>query len=238
MPALGSFLFSLRSTPDLDLADIANNDLLNGIRALAFTLEGQVLRPVDYKNLGAEELGSVYESLLELHPQLNLAAAAFELTAAAGSERKTTGSYYTPTSLINELLNSALEPVVADRLRGKTDPAEAEAALLDIKVVDPAAGSGHFLIAAANRLATHLARVRTGDDEPSPTARRDALRDVVRRCIHGVDINEMAVELCKVALWMETLDPGRPLSFLDARYPVRQQPHRRHTRLTGQGYPR
>lgn len=216
LPALGSFLFSERATPALDAIDLANTDLLNAIRALAFTIEGQVRRPVDYKNLGAEELGSVYESLLELHPQLNIAAATFELATAAGSERKTTGSYYTPSSLINSLLDSALEPVVADRLKDQPDPAAAEKALLQIKVVDPACGSGHFLIAAANRLAVHLARLRTGDDEPGPAARREALREIVRHCIHGVDINEMSVELCKVALWMETLDPGKPLGFLDA----------------------
>lgn len=232
LPALGSFLFSERSTPALDECDIANTGLLNAIRALAFTIEGQVTRPVDYKNLGAEELGSVYESLLELHPFLNIEAATFTLEVAAGSERKTTGSYYTPTSLINSLLDSALEPVVVDKLQvaggrfasGKSASPEGgiasqqealEQAILDIKVVDPACGSGHFLIAAANRLATHLARVRTGDDEPSPTARREALRDVVHHCIHGVDINEMAVELCKVGLWMETIDPGKPLGFLD-----------------------
>lgn len=233
LPALGSFLFSGKSTPALDGADIANSDLLNAIRALAFTIEGRVRRPVDYKNLGSEELGSVYESLLELHPRLNIAAAGFELATAAGSERKTTGSYYTPSSLINSLLDTALEPVVEARLNrvretptppspfkgegqggGKNSPAEA--AILSIKVVDPACGSGHFLIAAANRLALHLSRVRTGDDEPGPAARREALREVVRHCIHGVDINEMSVELCKVALWLETLDPGKPLTFLEA----------------------
>lgn len=225
LPALGGFLFSERATPNLDAADLANRDLLAAVRVLAFTLEKGVRRPVDYKNLGAEELGSVYESLLELHPQIHIEAAQFTLDAVAGSERKTTGSYYTPSSLINELLNSALEPVVADRLQTAreksqdaprtTHHAPLEEAILNIKVVDPACGSGHFLIAAANRLARHLARVRTGDEEPSPEAQRKALRDVVRRCIHGVDINEMAVELCKVALWMETLDPGKPLGFLD-----------------------
>ncbi len=214
LPALGSFLFSERTTPALDPLDLGNRDLLSAVRALAFTEEGRTRRAVDYKNLGSEELGSVYESLLELHPQLNVDAATFELSVAAGSERKTTGSYYTPTSLINCLLDSALEPVVADRLREAKLGAKAEA-ILSIKVVDPAAGSGHFLIAAAHRLARHLARARTGDEEPSPAALRSALREVVRHCIHGVDINPMAVELCKVALWMETLDPGKPLGFLD-----------------------
>jgi len=229
LPGLGSFLFSERSTPALDGADLANCDLLDAVRALAFTVEGRVRRSVDYKNLGAEELGSVYESLLELHPQLNADAGTFELGVAAGSERKTTGSYYTPSSLIHCLLDSALEPVIEDRLRNATAdrrPPSAvsgpssvlnpqEEAILSIKVVDPACGSGHFLIAAAHRLARHLARARTGDEEPAPAELRAALRDVARRCIHGVDINPMAVELCKVALWMETLDPGKPLSFLE-----------------------
>ena len=215
LPALGGFLFSPAATPSLDAADLANHDLLSALRELAFTEEGRARRPVDYKNLGSEELGSVYESLLELHPQLNTDAGTFELASAAGSERKTTGSYYTAGPLISTLLDSALEPVIAARLEGKRTRAEQEQALLSIKVVDPASGSGHFLIMAAHRLARHLARIRTGDEEPSPAALRAALRDVVRHCIYGVDINPMAVELCKVALWMETLDPGKPLSFLD-----------------------
>ena len=82
---------------------------------------------MDYKNLGSEELGSVYESLLELHPQLNTDAGTFELASAAGSERKTTGSYYTAGPLISTLLDSALEPVIAARLEGKRTRAEQEA---------------------------------------------------------------------------------------------------------------
>src|SRR5262249_13964551 len=92
-----------------------------------------------------------------------------------------------------------------------------EKALLSLKICDPACGSGHFLIAAAHRSAKRLATIRTGDDEPSPESMRTALRDVIGRCIYGVDVNPMAVELCKVSLWMEALEPGKPLSFLDHR---------------------
>ncbi len=213
LPALGSLLWSSRATPDLDRRELANRDLLDAIRALAFTIDGKVRRPVDYRNLGSEELGSIYEALLELHPEVNTDAATFELKTASGHERKTTGSYYTPSSLIQCLLDSALDPVLDEAAR-KPNP---DAAILDLKVCDPACGSGHFLIAAAHRIAKRLGAVRTGDEEPSPEATRAALRDVISRCIYGVDVNEMAVELCKVSLWMEALEPGRPLSFLDHR---------------------
>ena len=216
IPALGGFLFDARSTADLNEARLDNQALLVAVRSLAFITEGNTRRAVDYRNLGPEELGSVYESLLELHPLLNTDAGTFQLTSAAGNERKTTGSYYTPSSLIQVLLDSALDPVIQDRLKGKQDAAQQEQALLDLKVCDPACGSGHFLIAAAHRIAGRLAEVRAGDNEPSPNETRRALRDVIRHCIYGVDINPMAVELCKVNLWLESLEPGKPLSFLDA----------------------
>jgi Eco57I restriction-modification methylase len=213
LPALGSFLFSSDALPDIETCEISNHDLLDAIRALATTVMNGVWRSVDYKNLGAEELGSVYESLLELYPRIDVDAATFELDTASGHERKTTGSYYTPTSLIECLLDSALNPVL-DAAARKTEP---EAEILTLKVVDPACGSGHFLIAAAHRMAKRLASIRTGDDEPSPEAIRTALRDVIGRCVYGVDANPMAVELCKVNLWLEALEPGKPLSFLEHR---------------------
>lgn len=216
IPALGGFLFDARSTADLNEARLDNQALLSAVRSLAFITEGNTRRAVDYRNLGPEELGSVYESLLELHPLLNTDAGTFELTSAAGNERKTTGSYYTPSSLIQVLLDSALDPVIHDHLKGKQDAVQQEQALLELKVCDPACGSGHFLIAAAHRIAGKLAEVRAGDNEPSPNETRRALRDVIRHCIYGVDINPMAVELCKVNLWLESLEPGKPLSFLDA----------------------
>ncbi|HOZ22791.1 MAG TPA: N-6 DNA methylase [bacterium] len=211
LPALGTFLFSGQAAPDLDAAQIANHDLLEAIRHLAVIIDGRSRRQVDYKNLGSEELGSVYESLLELHPRLELASGDFSLHTAGGHERKSTGSYYTPSSLIQELLDSALDPVLdaADR---QPDP---EAAILGLKICDPACGSGHFLIAAAHRIAHRLAAAVTGESEPAPEALRAALRRVIGHCIYGVDINEMAVELCKVGLWLEALEPGKPLSFLD-----------------------
>ncbi len=217
LPALGSFLFGPEACRHLDAAELRNEDLLAAVRALSTIEEDRRLRVVDYQNLGAEELGSVYEGLLELHPRMEMEAnpPRFELSTAAGNERKSTGSYYTPTSLISCLLDSALDPVVDAAITGK-DPADAEAALLSLAVVDPAAGSGHFLVAAAHRLAKRLAAVRTGEGEPPPQAVRSALRDVIARCIHAVDINPMAVELCKVSLWLEALVPGKPLTFLDA----------------------
>jgi hypothetical protein len=213
LPGLGSFLWGEAATPSLNAAQLPNRQLLAAVLALTSVHDGKVRRGVDYRNLGSEELGSIYESLLELHPQLSVESRSFALSTASGNERKTTGSYYTPTSLITELLDSALEPVLAEAAA----QANPEAAILDLKVIDPACGSGHFLIAAAHRIAKRLAAVRTGDDEPSPAATRSALRDVISRCVHGIDLNPMAVELCKVSLWMEAMEPGKPLGFLDHR---------------------
>lgn len=211
LPALGSYLFSPKATPDLNDASIANSDLLDAVRYLAFTIEGNVRRTVDYRNLGPEELGSVYESLLEMSPEVNLDAALFKLNVATGSERKTTGSYYTHSNLVNCLLDSALNPVL-DRACGESEP---EKALLGLKICDPACGSGHFLIAAAHRIGKRLATVRAGEEEPAPEAIQHAVRDTVGHCLYGVDINPMAAELCRVSLWLEALEPGKPLSFLD-----------------------
>ena len=217
LPALGSFLWSPESTPDLNDAELTNHDFLETLRRLAFTRRHKVLRPVDYRNLGAEELGGVYESLLALTPQVSGDGADFTFAEFAGNARKTSGSFYTPDVLVQSLLDTALDPVVEAALRGKTGE-EAERAILDLKVCDPAVGSGHFLVGAAHRLARHLARVRAhtaGESEPSPLLYQHALRDVIGRCLYGVDINPMAAELCRVNLWLEALEPGKPLTFLD-----------------------
>ena len=211
---LGGDLWSPGFVAALGDSVIDNRHLLAAVRALCLVRdrEARVTRPVDYRNLGVEELGSIYESLLELHAEIGPGPQpSFNLAAAAGSERKTTGSYYTPSSLIDRLLDSALDPVI-EEAEAADNP---KAALLALRVLDPACGSGHFLIAAAHRIANRLAAVRSEDDEPDPDTLRHALREVIGHCVYGIDKNPMAVELCKVSLWLEAVEPGLPLNFLD-----------------------
>ena len=214
LPALDG-LFAPGTLPHLENTKLANRNLMEAIYRLAWLKDDSGLVPVNWRDMETEELGSVYESLLELTPQLNGGGRQFQFAEggeAKGHARKTTGSYYTPDSLVQALLNSALDPVL-DRVEAEAD--DPAAALLSVTVIDPACGSGHFLLAAARRIATRLARART-HGLASPADFRHALRDVTRACIHGVDRNPMAVELTKVALWIETVEPGKPLGFLDA----------------------
>jgi hypothetical protein len=93
----------------------------------------------------------------------------------------------------------------------------AEKALLSLTIIDIACGSGHMLLAAARRVGKELAKLRTGEDEPAPERVREAIRDVISHCIYGVDRNPLAVDLCRVALWLESHTAGKPLTFLDHR---------------------
>ena len=194
---------------------ISNTFFLRAMKALLYYDDNGTERPVNYAALDVEELGSVYESLLEYRPVILRDPDPWHFELSPGSERKETGSYYTPRELVNALLEETLTPVIREKLKGRSTREQKEEALLSIRVVDPACGSGHFLLAAARRIAQELARVRTGEDEPSPEPVRQALRDVIARCVYGVDLNPLAVDLCRVALWMEAQVPGKPLTFLD-----------------------
>jgi len=197
-------------------ARLANEALLGAVRALSQIRprDGGPMRPVDFGNLGAEELGSIYESLLELIPRYDAEQLSYTLETLPGNERKETGSYYTPTSLVDCLLDSALDPLL-DEACAKPTHEERIAALFDITICDPACGSGHFLVAAARRIAKRVAAAETDESEPPEAEVRAALRRVVGRCIYGVDVNPMAAELARVSLWLEALEPGKPLSYLD-----------------------
>jgi hypothetical protein len=211
--ALGGLFESGKLDEILETQQLTNAALLEGIRHLSIVQpKAEPRRAIDFRNLGAEELGSIYESLLELVPRHDPESHEFALTTLSGNERKRTGSYYTPTSLITCLLDTALDPLL-DRAENSADP---QVALLALTVCDPACGSGHFLVAAAKRIASRLARHRSGGTEPSAFQAQAAMRDVVAHCIYGVDIDPMAIELTKVGLWLEAVEPGKPLTFLDA----------------------
>jgi type I restriction-modification system DNA methylase subunit len=223
LTGLGGQLFSAAALGLLQAAELDNGTLLSALAKLSLFRQPDThqLSRVNYGALATEEFGSVYERLLELHPVINPATGnltpTFGFKQAAGNERKTTGSYYTPSSLVECLLDSALDPVLDDRLKNfaKLGYKSADEAVLALKVCDPACGSGHFLIAAAQRIARRLALLRSKGDEPSVSELRHTLREVIGHCIYGVDINPMSVELCKVGLWLEAMEAGKPLSFLD-----------------------
>ena len=215
---LNGELFRQSASGDIEAAFCPNESFLAAMRHLSTFDDSGIRRRVNYAHLDVEEFGSVYESLLDYRPVVHLGDASGALSCielAAGTERKQTGSYYTPPELVRELVESALVPVMEERLAGAGTPTEKEKALLALRVCDPASGSGHFLLAAARRIARELATVRTGDEAPVPTAYRAAIRDVVRSCIYAVDKNPLAVDLCKVALWIESHATGLPLGFLD-----------------------
>lgn len=218
LPALGG-LFEREQCIHIEECALENHFLLRAIFALSFFRSGEILARVNYRDMGTEELGSVYESLLELHPYIdvNKNPWSFEFLGVGDSgntsERRDSGSYYTPEGLVNELIRTAVDPVIKSaKVANQSDPREA---LLRLKIIDPACGSGHFLLAAARRLASEIAKLDTVGDVAEESLRRHTLREVVQRCIYGVDRNPLAVELCKTALWIETVEPGKPLSFLD-----------------------
>ncbi|MYE39247.1 MAG: N-6 DNA methylase, partial [Chloroflexi bacterium] len=215
---LNGELFGRGACRDIESASCTNEAFLAAMLSLSTFDDNGVRRRVNYAHLDVEEFGSVYESLLDYRPVVDLGGASgapprFQL--AAGTERKQTGSYYTPPELVRELVESALVPVMEERLAEANTGEDKEQALLDLRVCDPASGSGHFLLAAARRIARELARIRSSGDEPAPSEYRAAVRDVVRSCIYAVDKNPLAVDLCKVALWIESHAVGLPLGFLD-----------------------
>jgi hypothetical protein len=219
---LGSGLFGDAALKEINTQHLSNDVLLQVIRNLTyFENKNKQWVRVNYSDLDVEEFGSVYEGLLELEPYFTDVSGRKTFEFKAGNERSKAGAHYTPEELVKPLITHSLEYIIQDKLK-EADP---EKALLSITVCDVACGSGHILLSAARRIALQLAIFRetraTGGktvvEQPSPSYVRTAMRDVIRHCIYGVDKNEMAVELCKVALWLEAHVPGEPLNFLDHR---------------------
>lgn len=226
-----------------------------------------VLGPVDFRSLSVREFGTIYEGLLE--SSLSLAEEDLtvdkkgawvparkgdEVHAPAGSvyfhtasgERKATGSYFTPKVVVDHLIERSIVPALTahlEKIAGYLHKGDASAAareFFDFRVADLAMGSGHFLVAAVDKIEALMRTFLTEHSVPGVTEEllrlaavaRNALgtddiaksevdevgllrRQVARRCIYGLDINPMAVELSRLALWIHTFVPGLPMSNLD-----------------------
>ncbi|MBM3439938.1 MAG: restriction endonuclease, partial [Bacteroidetes bacterium] len=207
---------------DLHQCYLSNAVLLNIIKSLSyFENDNGVLIAVNYGGLDVEEFGSVYEGLLELKLEVKKIEGSDKYSCSfdTSNERGKSGSHYTPEELVQPLIKHSLEYLIEDRIKPyqqkKASKETTIQSLLSLKIVDVACGSGHILLSAARRLSLEIARVQTEEEQPNPVAIRKAMKDVVRNCIYGVDKNPLAVELCKIALWLEAYNPGEPLNFLD-----------------------
>jgi len=231
--------------------------------------EDDVLGPVDFRSLSVREFGTIYEGLLES----SLSVAAENLTVdskgswvpaikndivsakvgdvyfhSASGERKATGSYFTPSVVVDHLIDRSLSPALDAHLlkiKGHLDAGDQAAAardFFDFRVADLAMGSGHFLVAAVDRIESKMrtflaenetqvpgvnaqlrrlkeaAKLALGKDESAIGEIETAAflrRQIARRCIYGLDVNPLAVELARLALWIHTFVPGLPMSNLD-----------------------
>ncbi len=165
---------------------------------------------IAYRDLGVEQLGAVYETLLDYEPRVERARVTLERGSAL---RKATGSFYTPQPIADYLVRRTLAPLVHGA---------APSRILSLRIVDPAMGSGAFLVAACRFLAHtyESALVDAGAchaADVGDTERAAFRRLIAERCLYGVDVNPMAVQLARLSLWLATLAGDRPLSFLDHR---------------------
>jgi Eco57I restriction-modification methylase len=166
---------------------------------------------IDYRDLGVEQLGAVYEAVLDYEPAWDRGPHPSVRLRKGSRERKVTGTFYTPRSITEYVVRRTLHPLVHDA------PAEA---VLRLRVLDPAMGSAAFLVAACRYLARayEAALVRDGAcaaDDISESDRCSFRRTIAQRCLFGVDRNPMAVQLARLSLWLATLAGDRPLTFLD-----------------------
>jgi len=206
--AFNGRLFSPRHAPLAEHRRVPEDVVKALVLALATTHSTKGRRRIAYHDLGVEQLGAVYERVLEHEPVTTPAGLVLRRTS---TERKATGSFYTPRSITEFVVRRTLQPLVAQRTADD---------LLALRVVDPAMGSGAFLVAACHYLADQCEQALVRDGVWDATAvtpgdRVDVRRQVAERCLYGVDLNPTAVQLARLSLWLTTLATGKPLTFLD-----------------------
>lgn len=206
--AFNGRLFSPRHAPLVDQRRVPDDVIRDVLLSLATESTSLGKRRISYHDLGVEQLGSVYERVLEYEPAPQGVRAGIARTS---TKRKSTGSFYTPRALTEFLVRHTLSPLVNGRSADQ---------ILALRICDPAMGSGAFLVAACRFLADACehALIRDGEwlDADATAANRSTLRrNVAERCLYGVDLNPTAVQLARLSLWLTTLAADRPLTFLD-----------------------
>jgi hypothetical protein len=210
VPPFNGRLFSPAHAPLADELALDDAVVRHAMLALTTRRSTEGRERIAYGDLGVEQLGGIYERLLDFAPPSDSASGAVP-SLVKTERRKATGSFYTPRALTEYVVRRTLAPLVAD-----ASPDD----VLALRVLDPAMGSGAFLVAACRYLAAAYehALVQRGDLDPDDVADADRAqfrRIVAQRCLFGVDINPMAVQLGRLSLWLSTLAADRPLTFLD-----------------------
>jgi hypothetical protein len=200
-------LFAPASAPIADTFALDDRVIREVLLAITTRPAGDRRERITYADLGVEQLGAVYERVLDFMPQRCGAA----LVLARSGTRKATGTFYTPRAMTEYLVRRTLAPLVRDRTPDD---------VLALRVLDPAMGSGAFLVAACRYLADayEQALVRAGaltSSDIGPADRAAFRRAVAQRCLYGVDLNPTAVQLARLSLWLCTLAADRPLTFFD-----------------------
>ncbi|GHO59197.1 hypothetical protein KSB_76720 [Ktedonobacter robiniae] len=208
-------LFNPERHPFLEDYTVGDFHLQRAIDQLA-RVEGKF---VDYRDLAERHLGTIYEGLLEFHLEVLEKPEdgwTIDLKNEKG-ERKVTGSYYTPDYIVKYMVEETLGPVLRQAVNSATSEQEKIQAILNVKALDPAMGSGHFPVEVVDYIARFL--VQHIEQTLSETGGESELafwrRRVAQSCVYGVDLNPLAVDLAQLSLWLATVAKGRPLSFLD-----------------------
>jgi len=207
VPPFNGRLFSPADAPLADTLPLDDRAVGRAILALTMRRSREGAERISYADLGVEQLGTVYEHLLDLDVDPTAGEARFVATG----RRKATGSFYTPRTLTEFLVRRTLAPLVSNA---------SPEAILQIRVLDPAMGSGAFLVAACRYLAAayEQALITAGDVTAGDVDHEDRAafrRAVAQRCLFGIDVNPMAVQLGRLSLWLATLAADKPLTFLD-----------------------
>jgi hypothetical protein len=207
VPPFNGRLFSPASAPLADSLPIDDAAVRKALLALTTRRTRDGRERISYGDLGVEQLGGVYERILGYDVRVDGRGA--PLLVATG-RRKTSGSFYTPRSLTEYLVRRTLAPLVE-----QASPEQ----ILSLRILDPAMGSGAFLVAACRYLAlayeTALIREGGATRDLTDHDRTGFRRTIAQRCLYGVDLNPMAVQLARLSLWLATLSSDRPLTFFD-----------------------